>query len=97
MSGQVAEVRASLVSGEFRRIAELPLEVSETEGSYLSRFTPGAEGFRILIVGKDRDGMTFQRIYAPLVTATSVRRASRGSTLKKHLSVRQVRRVPGTN
>jgi hypothetical protein len=69
MSGQAAEVRASLVSGEFRRIAELPLEVSETDGSYLSRFTPGAEGFRILIVGKDRDGMTFQRMHAPLVTA----------------------------
>jgi hypothetical protein len=69
LTGHASEVRASLVSGEFRRMAELPLEVSQTDGSYVFRFTPGAEGFRILIVGKDRDGMTFQRITAPLVTA----------------------------
>jgi hypothetical protein len=68
LSGQAAEVRGSIVSGEFRRIGELPLEVGE-DGSYLSRFTPGAEGFRILIVGKDRDGFAFQRIQAPLMTA----------------------------
>jgi hypothetical protein len=97
MSGQVAEVSASVVSGEFRRIAELPLELNETDGSYSSRFTPGAEGFRILIVGKDRDGVTFQRIQAPLVTAASIKRAAGGSALRKHLSVRQVRRVRGTS
>jgi hypothetical protein len=68
VSGHTADIRASLVSGELRRIAELPLEAGETAGSYLSRFTPGAEGFRILITGTDAGGVAFQRIHAPLLT-----------------------------
>ena len=64
VGGKPSEVKASLVSGEFRRIAELPLEAGD--GFYLSRFTPGADGFRILIEGKDADGAAFQRLHAPL-------------------------------
>jgi hypothetical protein len=66
MSGKVAGIQASLIGGESRRIAELPIAAGETEGSYLSRFTPGAEGFRILVAGKDADGSAFQRVHAPL-------------------------------
>lgn len=68
VSGKTADIRASLVSGEFRRIAELPLEAGETDGAYLSRFTPGVEGFRVLIAGTDAAGVAFQRIHAPLLT-----------------------------
>ena len=59
---------ASIVSGVFLPLAPLPLEHDETDGSYLSRFTPGSEGVRVLIVGKDYDGVVFQRMYAPLIT-----------------------------
>ena len=64
VGGKPSEIKASLVSGEFRRIAELPLEAGD--GFYLSRCTPGADGFRILIEGKDADGVAFQRMHAPL-------------------------------
>jgi hypothetical protein len=67
LSGRVADVRASLVSGVLEPIVRLPLAVGETEGSYESRFTPGAQAFRLLIVGTDRDGFAFQRMYAPLI------------------------------
>ena len=69
VSGKSTDVKASIVSGEFRRVAELPLEAGETAGSYLSRFTPGVEGFRVLITGTDAAGVAFQRIHAPLLTA----------------------------
>jgi len=69
ISGKSTEIRASLVSGEFRKIADLPLEASEAAGSYTSRFTPGAQGFRVLITGKDAEGVVFQRLHAPLLTA----------------------------
>jgi von Willebrand factor A domain-containing protein 7 len=67
VSGKPTDVKASLVSGEFRRLAELPLEAGESEGTYLSRFTPGAEGFRVLVNGTDAGGVAFQRIHAPLL------------------------------
>ena len=69
VGGKVTELKASLVSGEFRRIADLPLEPGETDGSYVARFTPGVQGFRVLIAGKDADGVPFQRLHAPLMTA----------------------------
>lgn len=65
--GRAREIRASIVSGVFLPVAPLPLERDETDGSYLSRLTPGSEGFRVLIVGKDYDGAAFQRMYAPLI------------------------------
>jgi hypothetical protein len=68
MSGRPTELRASLVSGVFQRLAALPLTALDTEGSYVSRFTPGAEGFRIVIAGKGADGFPFQRMHAPLFT-----------------------------
>jgi hypothetical protein len=70
VSGKVAGVKASLVSGESRRIAELPIEAGETDGSYLSRFTPTDESFRVLIAGMDAQAQAFQRVFAPLLTAT---------------------------
>lgn len=68
LRGRARELRASLVSGVFLPVASLPLERDETDGSYLSRFTPGPEGVRVLIAGKDDDGVAFQRMYAPLIT-----------------------------
>jgi hypothetical protein len=66
--GRATQVEASLVNAAFRRIAPLPLTAGETEGSYLSRFTPGVDGFRVLVEGKDADGVPFQRVHAPLFT-----------------------------
>jgi hypothetical protein len=70
ISGHATQVEASLVNGAFRRIAPLALTAGETEGSYVSRFTSGAEGFRVLVEGKDADGVPFQRVHAPLFTPT---------------------------
>ena len=67
-SGQIAELHASIVSGAFLPLADLQLAAGQTEGSYMSRFTPGADGFRVLIAGKDADGFAFQRVSAPLLS-----------------------------
>ena len=68
ITGHATEVEAFVVNGAFRRIATLPLRAEETEDSYVSRFTPGAEGFRLTVTGKDADGIPFQRVHAPLFT-----------------------------
>jgi hypothetical protein len=67
VSGHPADVHASIMSGGFERLAQLTLEAGEDEGEYLSRFTPDA-GFRVLVVGKDANGFTFQRMHAPVLT-----------------------------
>ena len=66
--GHATQVEASVVNGAFRRIAPLPLTAGETENSYVSRFTPSVEGFRVLVEGKDADGVPFQRVHPPLFT-----------------------------
>jgi hypothetical protein len=68
ISGRAIEVRASIVNAAFRRIAALPLTAGETEASYVSRFTPGTVGFRVMVEGKDANGVPFQRVHAPLFT-----------------------------
>ena len=70
ISGRATEVQASLVNAAFRRIAPLPLTTGDTEGSYVSRFTPGMQGFRLMVEGKNADGVPFQRVHAPLFTPT---------------------------
>lgn len=67
IGGRATQVTASIVDGAFRRVAPLPLTADESTGSYVSRFTPGVEGFRVLIEGKDADGVLFQRMQAPLL------------------------------
>jgi len=68
MSGDVTDVRGSLVSGVLQPIARLRWEARESGEPYISRFTPGADGIRLLIVGKDTQGFPFQRMSAPLLT-----------------------------
>jgi len=68
VSGRATEVHASLVNAALRRIAPLTLTAGETEGTYLSRVTPGTQGFRVMIEGKTADGVPFQRVHAPLFT-----------------------------
>jgi hypothetical protein len=68
LSGPAADVTASIVNAAFRRIAPLTLTAGDTEGSYVARFTPGAQGFRVMVEGKDAGGVPFQRVHAPLFT-----------------------------
>jgi hypothetical protein len=68
MSGPVTALHASVVSGSFVPYADLPLSAAETERTYVSRFTPSAEGFRVLVGGIDAQGLPFQRVQAPLLT-----------------------------
>jgi hypothetical protein len=67
MSGRASGLRVSLVSGQFMVLAELPLTAGETDGSYVSQFTPNTEAFRVLVTGNDAAGFAFQRMSAPLV------------------------------
>jgi len=66
----VGQLRASLVSGVDVPLGTLPLSPGDTEGTYLSRFTPSAGGFRVKIVGTHQ-GFPVQRMYAPLFTPRS--------------------------
>ena len=68
LGGPAADVTASIVNAASRRLAPLELTAGDTEGSYVGRFTPGAQGFRVMIEGKTTDGVPFQRVHAPLFT-----------------------------
>jgi hypothetical protein len=68
VSGHATAVQGSIVSGVFQPVARLRWLADEPDGSYVSRFSPPTEGFRVLIVGKDADGLAFQRMSAPLIT-----------------------------
>jgi hypothetical protein len=70
ISGRATDVQASLVNAGFRRIAPLMRTEGRTEDSYLSRFIPATQGFRVLVEGKNADGMPFQRVHAPLFPPT---------------------------
>lgn len=70
LSGRASDPRASVVSGQLTLLAGLPLAPGETEGTYVSQFTPGAEAFRLVVTGNDANGFTFQRMSASLVTPT---------------------------
>jgi hypothetical protein len=69
VTGDVQDLRASIVDGAFKTIAELPLTPDEGEHAYVARFSPGAGGFRIVVTGRDAQGLPFQRVGAPLFTA----------------------------
>lgn len=68
MTGHLARFQASLVSGVDVPLGPLPVSAGDTEASYVSRFTPSSEGFRVMIVGEDAEGFAVQRMYAPLFT-----------------------------
>jgi hypothetical protein len=68
LAGRASRVEASLVNAAFRTIAPLELTAVDGENTYLSRFTPGAEGFRVVVTGMDASGVAFQRVHAPLFT-----------------------------
>jgi hypothetical protein len=69
VSDRYTEVKATIVDRAFRVVAPLPLEPDDATGFRRARFTPGAQGFRVLIEGKDADGVPFQRVQAALITA----------------------------
>jgi hypothetical protein len=68
ISGAATDVQGAIVNAALRRIAPLTLTAGDTAGSYVGRFTPGAQGFRVMIEGKTTDGVPFQRVHAPLFT-----------------------------
>jgi hypothetical protein len=68
VSGRPQRLEASLVNAAFRTIAPLPLASGDTDATYVSRFTPGTEGFRIAVSGFGDGGAAIQRVYASLFT-----------------------------
>ena len=67
--GRVDRLEGALVDAASKEIAPLPLEPTGQDGLYQSRFSPVAEGFRVMIKGSGDDGWPLQRVYAPLFTA----------------------------
>jgi hypothetical protein len=70
VNGRAFNPRASVVSGQFTLLAELPLAPGESEGTFVSQFTPGTEAFRLVVTGNDANGLAFQRMSPSLVTPT---------------------------
>jgi len=73
VSGRATHIEASLVDAAAKPIGALPLDAPPLDtpdghGTYLSRFTPGPAGFRVMITGRSEGGTAFQRMYAPLFT-----------------------------
>jgi len=66
ISGRLAQVQGSLVSGVNLPLETLSMSSGDSEGTYLSRFMPDAGGFRVMIAGKDPEGFAVQRVFAPL-------------------------------
>jgi hypothetical protein len=69
IGGGVGDVHAALVSSVLEPLADLSLVAAGSEGSYLSRFTPRMQNFRVLVTGTGPDGRSVQRMYAPLFTS----------------------------
>ena len=69
VSGAAGDVQASIVNAAFRTLARLPLTAVDDAGTFESRFTPGSEAFRVVVSGSDAQGLPFQRVHAPLLTA----------------------------
>jgi hypothetical protein len=70
MDGDPPDVRAYLVNATLERLVELASERSAIDGTFVSRVIPGTAPFRVLVTGRDAAGQTFQRVTAPLLTAT---------------------------
>jgi hypothetical protein len=70
MDGRLSDVRASLVNGTFQHLSDLTLAADDIDGTFVSRFRPGAAAFRVFITGKDADGHAVQRLTAPLLAPT---------------------------
>jgi len=69
VNGNVSEVQGSVINAAAVPIAKLRWQ-AESEGSFVSRLTPGADAFRVVIVGKDSEGFPFQRMDSRLTTPT---------------------------
>jgi hypothetical protein len=68
VSGRPAHIEAALVDAASKEVAPLALTPLDG-GTYVARFTPGSEAFRVLIRGQDAGGVPFQRVHAPLIAA----------------------------
>lgn len=70
MNGDPSGLRAYLVNGTFERLVELARDGNAADGTFVSRVIPGTAPFRVLVTGRDAAGHMFQRVTAPLLTAT---------------------------
>jgi hypothetical protein len=68
LAGDATRVSATITSSTFKTLAQVPLVSAGADGSYLGRFTPAGEGFRVLVTG-EANGSFFQRVTAQLFTA----------------------------
>jgi hypothetical protein len=69
LSGQVSRLRLQLVDASGGPISDMGALDRTAEGSYLTRLTPQAERFRILVTGADASAWPFERMYPVLFRA----------------------------
>jgi hypothetical protein len=62
------DVHARLVTQGFQDVAAIPLRLvrDETGEDFVGELTPPARPFRLVVTGRDPDGLFFQRVHAPL-------------------------------
>jgi hypothetical protein len=69
VSGEARDLQASMINAAARTIAHLALTAGDDDATFTSRFTPGADAFRISVSGRDTRGLPFQRVHPMLLTA----------------------------
>jgi hypothetical protein len=72
VGADVGEVQARLVTQGFVDVGVVPLrrERSDTWDEFVGEMTPPARTFRLVVSGRDSDGLPFQRVHAPLFDPT---------------------------
>jgi hypothetical protein len=71
-STDARDVHARLVTQGFQDLGAIPLRIvrDETGVSFVGELTPPARPFRLVITGRDPDGLAFQRVHAALLDPT---------------------------
>ena len=61
-------MQARLVTQGFQDLAAIPLRIvrDETGEEFVGELMPPARSFRLVVTGRDADGLPFQRVHAPL-------------------------------
>jgi len=67
LSGPFEQAEFRIVSRDGATLQVIPMRQAETE--FRGMFTPPAEPFHIAVEGKDKQGLTFRRVNAPLFEA----------------------------
>jgi hypothetical protein len=68
LDGETRDVGARIVTQDFQDLAPIALraERDDTGETFAGDVVPSARAFRVVVSGRDADGLPFQRVHAPL-------------------------------